>query len=65
MPELTLQNILHYADILAIPCFLISFLYFYNKKNKTLLEIFIMLFLLIGFILDSIFTYSFLMGDIK
>ena len=58
MPELTLQNILHYADILAIPCFLISFLYFYNKKNKTLLEIFLMMFTLIGFIADFIFTYN-------
>jgi hypothetical protein len=60
-----IEKLVHYADILAVPCFLISFLYFYNIKNKTFLEIFIMLFLLIGFILDSIFTYSFLIGDIK
>ena len=60
-----IEKLVHYGDILAVPCFFISFLYFYNKKNKTLLEIFIMLFLLIGFILDSIFTYNYLIGNIK
>ena len=62
---LILQNIVHYADILAIPCFLISFIYFYYKENKTLLEIFIMLFLLSGLILDLIFSYNYLLGNIK
>jgi hypothetical protein len=60
MGDITIDKIVHYADVLAIPCFLISFLYFLNKKNKTLLEIFIMLFLLSGLILDIIFTYHFL-----
>ncbi len=63
MPKLTLNNILHYADILAIPCFLISFLYFYKKENKTLLEVFIMLFLLSGLILDTIFSYDYLVNN--
>jgi len=60
MVNFTIENLVHYADVLAIPCFFISFLYFLNKQNKTLLEIFIMLFLLSGLILDIIFTYNFL-----
>lgn len=52
------DKLVHYGDLFAIPCFLISFLYFFYKKNKTSLEIFIMLFLLIGFIADLIFTYN-------
>ncbi len=60
MENITIEKIVHYADVLAIPCFLISFLYFYFRENKTLLEIFIMLFLLSGLILDTIFTYNFL-----
>jgi hypothetical protein len=59
------EKIIHYADVLAVPCFLISFLYFYYKQNKTLIENLIMLFLLIGFILDTIFTYNYLAGNIK
>ena len=54
------KNIVHYGDILAVPCFFIAFLYFYNKENKTLLEIFLMLFVLCGFIVDLIFSYLFL-----
>jgi hypothetical protein len=64
MIEFNLQNILHYADILAIPFFLIAFIYFVMKKNKTVLEIILMLFVLCGFILDSIFSYNFLIGKI-
>ena len=60
MVEFNLQNILHYADILAIPFFLIAFIYFVMKKNKTVLEIILMLFVLCGFILDSIFSYNFI-----
>ncbi len=65
MENITIENIVHYADVLAVPCFLISFLYFYFKQNKTLFEILIMLFLLSGFILDTIFTYNYLAGNIK
>lgn len=62
MLELTLQNIFHYADVLAIPLFFTAFMYFALKKNKTLLEIFLMLFVLCGFLLDCFFTYNFLSG---
>lgn len=54
------KDLVHYGDILAVPCFFIAFIYFYQKKNKTLLEIFLMLFVLCGFIADFIFTYLFL-----
>ena len=63
MLEFTLQNIFHYADVLAIPLFFTAFLYFYLKKNKTLLEIFLMIFVLCGFLLDCFFTYNYLTGS--
>jgi hypothetical protein len=59
-----LKDIVHNADILAVPCFLIAFIYFYNKQNKTFLEIFLMLFVLSGFIVDSIFTYNYITGKL-
>ncbi len=60
--EFTLQNIFHYADVLAIPLFFIAFMYFALKKNKTFLEIILMIFVLCGFLLDCFFTYNFLTG---
>lgn len=54
-----LKNISHYADILAIPMFLIAFIYFLLKENKTIFEYLLMSFMLIGFILDCIFTLQF------
>jgi hypothetical protein len=61
--EFTLQNIFHYADVLAIPLFFTAFMYFALKKNKTFLEIILMIFVLCGFLLDCFFTYNFLSGD--
>jgi len=55
-----MENISHIGDILAIPFFLILFIYFYQLKNKTLLENILMLFALSGFILDVFFTYNYL-----
>ena len=63
MLEFTLQNIFHYADVLAIPLFFTAFIYFAMKKNKTLLEIRLMIFVLCGFLLDCFFTYNFLTGS--
>jgi hypothetical protein len=54
-----INNISHYADILAIPFFMLLTIYFYNIKDKTLLEYFLLLFSFAGFILDSFFTYLF------
>lgn len=59
-----LKDLIHYCDLLAVPCFLIAFIYFYTKNNKTLLEIFLMIFVLIGFIADSIFSYNYLTNNI-
>jgi hypothetical protein len=57
MKKFNLQNLCHYADILAIPFFFLTFWYFYNLKNKTLIEYLIMLFGLSGFIMDTIFVF--------
>jgi undecaprenyl pyrophosphate phosphatase UppP len=54
-----IKNAAHYADILAIPMFLIAFLYFLLKDNKTIFEYFLMVCMLIGLVLDSIFTIQF------
>ena len=55
-----LKNLAHYGDMLAIPFFLITFIYFYQIPEKTLLENLIMLFMFITFIMDIIFTIIFL-----
>ncbi len=57
-----MKDISHKADILAIPFFLLTFLYFYNIKNKSLLEFVLMLFAFSGLILDSIFTYNYIIS---
>jgi hypothetical protein len=56
MKKLNLQNLCHYADILAIPLFFLTFWYFYHLENKTYIEYIIMLFGLGGFIIDTFFV---------
>ena len=58
--DLDYINISHYGDILAIPFFLIIFIYFYKMKRKTTLEYIIMLFIFICFIGDILFTILFI-----
>ena len=53
------NNWAHYGDIIAIPFFFITFLYFYRKETKTLQEELIMLFILTALIMDIIFTWHF------
>jgi hypothetical protein len=55
-----ISNLSKYADILAIPFFLLLSIYFYNKKNKTPLEHVFLLFSVAGLVLDTIFTFIFL-----
>jgi hypothetical protein len=55
-----ITNISHYGDILAIPFFFLLTLYFYNIKNKTLLEYILLAFSFTGFIMDILYTYIFL-----
>jgi hypothetical protein len=50
------NNIAHYGDILAIPFFLITLVYFYNIENKTVLENLIMFFIFICLIGDIFFS---------
>ena len=47
----------HYGDILAIPLFGLLIIYFYNIKNKNLLEYILLFFSISGFILDILYTY--------
>jgi len=35
MKQINLKNLPNYADILAIPLFLLTFLYFYHLEKKT------------------------------
>jgi hypothetical protein len=53
------MNIVHYADILAIPLFLLLTIYFYRKNNRTFIENILLLFAVSGFVLDSYFSYQF------
>lgn len=47
------------ADTLAIPFFLIAFLYFWRIPRKTFVEYVLLLFTGAGFVLDTLFTLSF------
>jgi hypothetical protein len=53
------------ADLIAIPFFLLALLYLLQKRNKTLIEWILLLFVYVGFVLDTIFTLDFLnvIGD--
>lgn len=51
-----LKNVAHYGDILAIPMFMIGIVYFHLLEGKTILEIIIFVFLILGFIADIMFT---------
>ncbi len=51
------NKLAHYGDLLAIPFFLITFIYFYQIENKTPLEYCLMLFMFITFNADILFSY--------
>ena len=55
------KNSSHYGDILAIPFFALSIVYFYNIKQKSTIEYLLLFFSVAGFILDILYTYLFLM----
>ena len=59
-----INNISHYADILAIPFFGLLVAHFYNIENKSDIEYILFLFSIFGLLLDSLFVYMFLY-DIK
>ena len=53
---LTIENLVHYGDICAIPFFALLVLYFYKIKNKVFMEYILFFFSIIGFLVDIIFT---------
>jgi len=59
------DKLAHYADIVAIVCWILSIRYFISKPNRTTLENFLFLFCIVGFILDSIFSVAFILYSIK
>jgi hypothetical protein len=58
--KLTLKNISHIGDFFAIPFFLLTFFYFYNKPERNLFEDILMLFALSGALADILFSYIYL-----
>jgi hypothetical protein len=54
------NNLSNYGDILAIPFFALLVIYFYNIKNKSILEYILFYFSIAGFILDILYTIMFL-----
>ena len=55
-----IKNASHYGDILAIPFFALLAMYFYNIQQKSVIEYVLFYFSISGFLLDSLYTYTFL-----
>ena len=55
-----IKNLENYADILAIPFFILLTYYFIIKSNKNNLEYMLMIFAIIGVIADFYFSINFL-----
>ena len=60
-----MKNLIHYCDTLAIPFFLLGFIYFYKIKHKSLVEYLLLLFMLSGLIVDIIFSYLYFFENKK
>ncbi len=56
---ITIRELTHIGDIFAIPFFGLGIYYFYNIKSKKIIELLLLLFCIIGFISDIIFTLSY------
>jgi hypothetical protein len=54
-----IDNIEHYADILAIPFFILASYYFINKPHKSIIEQILTLFVVVGALADILFTIKF------
>lgn len=54
-----INNLENYADVLAIPLFILLSYYFITKKNKTKMEYVLMVFAIGGAVADIYFTYNF------
>ena len=55
-----IKNVSHYGDILEIPFFALLVIYFYNIKNKYIMEYVLLCFSITGFVLNILYTYIFL-----
>lgn len=53
-------DLIGYADILAIPFFAMSVIYFHRKQRKTIVENCLYIFSLLGVLMDTIFSIIFL-----
>jgi hypothetical protein len=53
-------TIIRVGDMLAVPFFLLAFIYFYILKTKTSVEYILLIFSAIGFLFDAYFTIRFL-----
>lgn len=60
MTEDNINKWSHYGDMLAIPFFALSLIYFYSIKNKSTTEYLLLLFSFSGLVLDIIYTYIYL-----
>ena len=54
------MNLIHYADMIAIPFFALLIYYFYKINHKSKLEYVLLLFSIGGLVMDLLFTYEFL-----
>ena len=52
--------IVHIGDMLAVPFFFLSFIYFYRLKSKSPIEYVLLFFSAIGFLFDGYFSIRFL-----
>lgn len=55
-----ISQIIHFGDLLAIPFFLLMFLYFNRIKNKTPTEYILYMFSFFGLFADIYFSYLYL-----
>ena len=54
-----LSLVSHYGDVLAIPFFLLAFIYFYRIEDKDMTERALLAFSFAGLVLDLAFTYQY------
>lgn len=54
-----MENIIHYADILAIPFFLLLIIYIASKPKKKLMEYVMLSFAIVGICCDVLFSVYF------
>jgi hypothetical protein len=55
-----LKDLPHIGDIFALPGFFFLIIYFLQIEDRTILENLLLLFSIIGFLADILFTYMYL-----